>query len=250
MRRGSGRRVFSVLATGASVGVLLGCGSNGKGASSPFTVSDSEVRAECLFGTYLPEEVGQRAAERPPPREWRKIEDAPGALEADRAAVVLTIRPKHSEERIVLTSVRLEVNQHRLRPLGTALYRPCDRELRGPAIEADLSGSGRVAATSAALGGIIGPGVHLPHGARPIEFPWTVTLDRPLRIYLIAHSKSCYCTWKASIPWHSGSSKGTIDVDNGGRGYTMTDTIGIVWNRPGPDGRWAQVPPPRWTGVR
>src|SRR4051794_9770638 len=121
MRQGwgvSGVSVISFLAAGAMIGSLFGCGDQ-KESSPPFTVSDSEVRAECLFGTYLPEQVGTRAAERPPPRNWRRIEDAPGALQPDRAAVVLTIRPKQPGERIVLTSVRVEVDQHRLRPLGT-----------------------------------------------------------------------------------------------------------------------------------
>lgn len=250
MRREWGVWIVAALAFGLAVGPLAGCGGDSTAAPPPFTASDSEVRAECLFGTFLPKEVGSRAAERPPPRDWRRIEDAPGAIQADRAAVALTLRPKHSGERIVLTDVHLKVKQHPLRPLGTAFFRPCGRELRGPAIEADLAGAGRVIGTSAALDGAIGRGVHLPHDARPIEFPWTVTLDRPLRIYLLARSLHCYCTWKAAIPWHSNSSQGTIHVDNGGRGYTMTDTIGVGWDRPGPHRRWIQGLPPVWTGVR
>lgn len=243
-------RVFGVLATATIIGALLGCGSDARTGSPPFTVGDSEVRAECLFGTYLPGTVGSRTVEHPPPEDWRRIEDAPGVLQPDRAAVVLTIRPKDPGEQLEIAGVRLEVEQRRLRPLGFVFYRPCERRLRGPAIEADLDGSGEITATSAALDGAIGPGLRLPDDARPIEFPWTVSLDRPLRIYLIGHSEHCYCTWSVRVPWQSESSEGTIHADNGGRGYTMTDTIGVPWNRPGPDRGWVQIVPPTWTGVR
>jgi hypothetical protein len=252
MRPGGRNRAIGLVATGASIAILLlGCGDGDDGNSAPpFVASDFEVRAECLFGTYLPERVGWRAAERPPPRNWRKIEDAPGALQPDRAAVALTIRPKRPGESIELTGVRLRVDHHSLRPIGSVFYRPCKRTLEGPAIEADIDGPGRIEATSAALHGTIGPGLRLPDNAQPIEFPWTLSLDRPMRIYLIAHTEHCFCTWSAHIPWRSESSEGTIHVDNGGRGYTATDTIGITWYRPGANERWVQLPAPTWTGVR
>lgn len=248
MRGGGSIRVVTISAL-AALGILAGCGGE-EPQAPPFTAADTQVGAECLFGTYLPEAVGQRAAARPVPGDWRRIEEAPGALQPDRAAAVLTLRPRRPGVRVVLTDVRLDVKQHLLRPLGTVFYRPCDRRLRGPAIEADLDGAGRVGATSAALGGTIGPGLRLPEQARPIRFPWTIRLDRPLRIYFVAHGEHCFCTWRFRIPWHSGSASGTIRLDNGGRGYTLTDSIGMPWNRPGPDGRWVQVPMPAWTGVR
>lgn len=238
------------LAMGASLAfLLLGCGDD-ENSSPPFTASDFEVRAECLFGTYLPEKVGWQAAERPPPRNWKKIENAPGAIQPDRAAVALTIRPKGPGESIELTGVRLRVDHHSLRPLGGVFYRPCERSLRGPAIEADVDGPGRIGASSASLDGTIGPGLRLPDDAQPIEFPWTLSLDRPIQVYLIAHTEHCFCTWSAHIPWRSESSEGTIRVDNGGRGYTATDTIGITWHRPGANDRWTQSLAPTWTGVR
>jgi hypothetical protein len=229
---------------------LIAGGRDEEPGSPPFAVTDSLVRAECLIGTYLPERVGWRVEERPPPRDWARIENAPGALQPDRAAVQVTIRPKQPGEEIAFTDIRFDVVQHRLRPLGAVFYRPCKRQLRGPAIEADLDGEGEVGSSSAALDERIGAGLQLPDSAQPIEFPWTVELNEPLRLYLVTHTEHCYCSWSARIPWESESGSGTIRVDNGGRKYTMTDSIGVSWNRPGPNGRWVQVPAPRWTGVR
>jgi len=231
------------------LGLIAGCGDEAS-APPPFTASDTQVRAECLFGSYLPEQVGLQMAARPVPRDWGAIEDAPGTLQPDRAAAVLTIRPRQPGERLVLTGVRPHVERHPLRPSGTVFYRPCKRRLRGAAIEADVDGFGLVQASSSDPDGVIGTGLKLPRNARPIKFPWTIRLDRPTKIYFIAHSEHSFCTWSFRVSWHTDSSEGTIRVDNGGRGYTMTDTIGVDWNVPGPHRRWNQVLAPRWTGVR
>jgi len=254
MLRGS-----SLLAAVAAI-ALIGCAGGQETAPAPFATSDSEVRAECLSGTYLPEQVGQRVSERPPPQDWRRIEDAPRTLQTDRAGVALTLRPRRPGERVVLTDVRVDVEHLPLRPLGVVFFRPCERQLNGPAIEADVDGSGQVVATSAALDGAIAPGLRLPEDARPIEFPWTIELDRPLRIYFIARAEHCFCRWSIDIPWRSEGGEGTIRIDNGGRGYTMTDSIGIAWNRPGRSGRWVAMEPPApipadraqstWIGVK
>ncbi|MDQ3725674.1 MAG: hypothetical protein M3335_07275 [Actinomycetota bacterium] len=250
MKRGRGLAILgTLLAAGALVWLIAFSGDDGPG-TPPFTASDSLVRAECLMGTYLPEAVGTRAENRPPPRDWSRIEEAPRALQPDRAAVAVTLRPKRPGEAITLTGIHLDVVQHRLRPLGAVFYRPCKRQLRGPAIEADLDGEGELTSSSAALDGAIGPGLQLPDSAQPIEFPWTVRLSKPLRLYLVTHTEHCYCSWSARIPWESEQSNGVIRVDNGGEKYTMTDTIGVFWNRPGAGGRWVQGLAPRWTGVR
>jgi hypothetical protein len=184
------------------------------------------------------------------PGDWSRIEDAPGALLPDRAAVELTLRPKEGSEKITLKGIRLEVDQHALRPLGIVFYRPCKRRLTGPAIEVDLAGAGEVTSSSAAFDETIGPGLRLSPSAPPIDFPWTIELSKPLRLYFVAHTESCYCTWSVRIPWEGESSHGVIHVDNGGRRYTMTDSVGVGWYRPGPNGRWVQGLAPRWIGVR
>lgn len=241
-------RALPALAILAATAGLLGCGDSGS-ASPPFTASDSQVRSECLIGTYLPEEAAQKTEGRPPPEDWSKVEDAPGALQPDRAVVQVTLRPEQSGEEIVLTGVRFDVVQHSLRPAGTVFHRRCRREVVGPAVEADLDGNTpEIGDSSAALNGRIGPGLQVPP-ARPIRFPWTVSLDKPLRLYLLVHAEHSYASWGARISWESESSEGTIRVDNEGRRYEIADTVALPWLEPGPGGRWVEAQPPRYTNA-
>jgi hypothetical protein len=233
---------------GVAIWAINGESSTGqKDGPPPFTANDSQARAECVAGTYISSRAGidTRLTEGLPPRNWKVIESTPGAIQPDRSAVVVTLRPKRHEE-ITLTGIRFEVEQHELRPLGTVFYRPCKEPLVGPAIEADVDQAGEVQGSSAALDGAMGTGLRLPSSAKPIEFPWTVSLDKPFRLYLVVHAEYSYCSWSARIPWSSNSSEGVIHVDNGGRGYRITDSIGIPWDRP-MNGKWRQGLAPRWT---
>jgi hypothetical protein len=239
---------LGILLVAAAVSSFAGCGSSDGPNSPPFTSSDSWVRAECLMGTYLPEQVGEKVAGKPPPNRWSKIEEAAGALVPDRGAVEVMIRPVEKSETITFTGIDLEVQQHRLRPTGTVFYHPCNRRLRGPVIEVDVDGSGEIASSSTEEE--LEPGLQISASASPIKFPWTVRLRKPIHLYLVAHTENCYCSWSARMRWESDSSHGAIRIDNGSEKYTMTDSIGAVWQRPGPGGRWVQMLPPLWTGVR
>jgi hypothetical protein len=230
--------------------VWVAVGSSGSDGSPPFSASDSQARAECLFGTYVPSEpAGWRLEGEPVPRKLDAIENAPGAIQPDRSAVQVTLRPKQPGEEVTLEGIRFDVKQLPLRPLGVVFYRPCKRHLVGPAIEADLDREGRVRPAKTVLKGTLGTGLQLPDSAEPIRFPWTVTLNKPLHLYLVVHGEHSYCSWKALIPWSSGSSEGVIHVDNGGKGYFMTDSVGVGWARP-VNGQWVSGLAPTWTGVR
>jgi hypothetical protein len=218
-----------------------------KDGPPPFTVIDAEVKAERLMGTYVPSSPALKLEERPPPREWRMIEDSPDAIEPDRSVVQVTLRPKQPGEELILTGIHFDVDRRGLRPLGTVFYKSCKRHLVGPAIDADLDTWAYVQDSSAALGGTLSTGLELPSSAEPIEFPWTVSLDKPLRLYLVVHAEHSYCSWSARISWHSDSSEGVIHVDNGGKGYKMTDTFGIGWLHP-VSGHWVEIIRPSWTG--
>ncbi|HMI80899.1 MAG TPA: hypothetical protein VK480_03840, partial [Solirubrobacterales bacterium] len=61
----------------------------------------------------------------------------------------------------------------------------------------------------------------------PIAFPWTVSLTDPLLLYVVASADSCYCIWRAEIPWVSGSERGTIKIDNGGEGFAVVGAEGV-----------------------
>lgn len=245
-----GRWLFGVVGVAVLVAVLIwviGVGADGSG-EPPFTATDSQVKTECLTGTYVPSEpAGLKLEEEPVPRSMEGIENAPGAIQPDRSAVEVTLRPKEPGEEVTLEGFHLDVTPRPLRPLGVTFFRPCERKVVGPAIEVDLDTYGSVQASSADLEGTMGTGLQLPDSAEPIKYPWTITLDKPITLYVVAHGEHCYCVWSARIPWSSGSSDGVIHVDNGGKRYVETDTVGTFWDRP-VNGRWVRGAAPTWTG--
>jgi hypothetical protein len=68
-----------------------------------------------------------------------------------------------------------------------------------------------------------------PTGARvtPITFPWTVSLEDPLALQIIAKSGSCDCKWAAVIHWQSGGQSGEIRLDNGGKGFRIVGDANV-----------------------
>jgi hypothetical protein len=237
--------------TAAGIVWIVGLGgSGGNRPAPPFLVAESQVRAECLTGTYIPEEAGVRIAQGTPPRNWRVIEEAPHAIDAERGAVLVTLRPRGEPTRFMVTGVRFHVFDLGLRPIGSVFYRPCDKRPIGPAVEADLDGFEHEISSSADRDGTLGVGFHLPHRAHPIRFPWTISLVEPLRLYLVVQARDIYCDWTADISWTSGASHGVIRIDNGGMKYRMVDGQGTGWSKPGPNGRWSSGGSAAWIGVR
>jgi hypothetical protein len=218
----------------------------------PFSVSESEVRAECMTGTFVPSEGGGgEIAERAPPENWRQIEEAPQAMPAERGAVLVTLRPRQAQapQKITLTGFEFQVFNLGLRPIGSIFYRPCKRRLAGPAIETDLDGFEQKINSSA--DGSLRVGFHLPRDAAPIRFPWTVSLAKPLHLYLVVQALDIYCDWTARVSWTSDSSHGVIRVDNGGRRYRIVDGVGTGWEKPTAKGRWSDLQgSSAWIGVR
>lgn len=229
-----------------------GIASTSRNASPPpFLVTESEVRAECMTGTFVPDEpAGERLAHTAPPRDWRQIEEAPEAMPAERGAVRVTLGPKErSAERITITAVHFRVFNLGLRPTGPVLYRPCKRRLVGAAVETDLDGFTHKILGSAQNGALT-VGFHLPRHSTPIRFPWTVSLAEPLNLYLLVEAHDIYCDWTARISWTSESSHGVIQVDNGGRKYRIVDGQGIGWRKPAGGGQWNEFGSSRWIGVK
>ncbi len=252
--------VATVVVAAAVLVGAVGCGSsNDRSGPPPFSATESEVRAECMTGTFVPEEAGLEIGEKPPPRAWRKIEDAPKAMQAERGAAEVTLRPTEPDagETITLTSIAFQVFELGIRPIGAIFYKPCARQLAGPAVEASLDqyGSpvgryeGSITASSADLNGSLGVGFHLPPDAPSIEFPFTVSLRKPLNLYLAVQALHTYCDWTARIAWTSDSSQGVIGVDNHGRKYRIVDGAGTVWKKPTAKGQWADLPGAAAIGV-
>jgi hypothetical protein len=204
-----------------------------------------------MSATFVPEEAGVEIAEAAPPSDWRQIEEAPKAMPAERGAVQVTLRPKRGEPKkeITLTGVKFKVFNLGLRPTGGVFYRPCKRRLVGAAVETDLDGFTHKIIGSA-QNGALAVGFHLPRHSSPIHFPWTVSLAKPLNLYLLVLARDIYCDWTARISWTSESSHGVIQVDNGGRKYRIVDGQGTGWSKPGPDGQWSDSGSSRWIGVR
>jgi hypothetical protein len=217
----------------------------------PFSVTETEVRAECMSGTFVPEQAGVEITEAAPPSDWRQIEEAAKAMPAERGAVQVDLRPKQGEpeKEITLTGVKFKVFNLGLRPTGNVFYRPCKRRLVGAAVETDLDGYTHKVIGSAQNGALT-VGFHLPHHSSPIRFPWTVSLAKPLNLYLLVQARDIYCDWTALISWTSESSHGTIEVDNGGKKYRIVDGQGSGWSKPGPDGQWNDSGSSLWIGVK
>jgi hypothetical protein len=241
----AGWRAWAAVAAAA---LLAGCGGDAD-SGPPFTVTESQVRAECMTGTFVPEGPGFQLLEDPPPQDWHRIENAPKAMDAERGAILLTLRPRAGEKEVTLTGIEFHVSNLGLRPVGTVLYRPCKRQLSGAALETDLDGYKHEISASAESAPLR-VGFHLPRQAKPIRFPWTVSLSKPLHLYLVVQARDIYCRWTASLSWTSGSSQGTIQVDNGGKKYLIVDGQGTGWYKPGPDGQWVDSGSSSWIGVR
>jgi len=218
----------------------------------PFSVTESEVRAECMTGTFIPDESSEtESAYAAPPSDWRQIEGAPEAMPAERGAVQVTLRPKQVEPgtKITLTGIKFRVFNLGLRPTGGVFYRPCKRHLVGAAVETDLDGFTHKIIGSAQNGALT-VGFHLPRHASPIHFPWTVSLANPLSLYLLVQARDIWADWTALISWTSGSSHGVIQVNNGGKKYRIVDGQGTAWFKPGPGGQWGESGSALWIGVK
>jgi hypothetical protein len=232
-----------------ALGTLAGCGSSGPD-ERPFTVSEAEVPHECLTGTFIPEEAGFALLQKKPPTDWQLLENVPGAIQAERGAVLVTLRPTGEEEAVTLTDVEFELDNLGVRPVGTVFYKPCKRRLVGAAIEGDLDRFGEIHESNASLDGKLGKGFFIPGDADPVTFPWKVSLKQPLRLFLVVEAYHIWCKWSARISWESGSSHGVIRVDNGGEKYEVVDGLGTGWYRPGPGDKWGAQGTSRWIGVR
>lgn len=246
------RRGVLVAGTGlvvlASVAALV-IATRSNPSAVPFEVTISQPKADCFQGTYLPSgKSGLKIKEEGPPRNWSRIEDAAGAMQPSPAAIEVTIHPGQRGEEITLKGIRFDVESFS-RPLGITFYRPCKPDVNGAAIEARLDPEPHVIASSADPRGALRPGPRLPVRPRPIHFPWTLTLERPLHLYVLVWSEIDNYLWRARIPWESGSSHGVIRVDDDGKKYRLSQSLITWWERP-VNGEWLRTQSPRWTGVR
>jgi hypothetical protein len=201
--------------------------------------SVSQLSGECNGGTFLPRGSMGEILRAGPPSDWSEIEAQPGSAAAGRDPIEVSIQGE-STRTVTLTGIAFDVTR-RPRPGGATFGGPCGGPVVGRALEVDLDSTpARVVESSAEPNGMLGSQtVDGRPLVRPIRFPWTVSVTDPLLLYVIATTKSCYCTWSAEIPWVSGGKRGTIRIDDAGSGFQVADTEGLAgysafeekWNR-------------------
>ncbi len=216
--------------------VLVGLGAIGfgwlsGGDSPPLTYSSEERGYHCGSITYLPAASVARTRRHDPPAPttgaWSAFRDQPGAKPVGGDVVRVSVRGGTAKE-LTMTGIGFSVEQRR-RPGGAAFAAPCQGvPVEGRGFQADVEAvPPRMVSSSANPRGTFSAMGLSAASTRPVAFPWTVSLARPLVFYVVATARSCYCVWRARIPWVSGDERGVIRVDDQGRGYEVVGIEGL-----------------------
>lgn len=205
------------------------------------TYSVIELTGKCTGGTFLPRSQAAEALRQAPPEDWTILDQEPGAAFVNRSSLSLSVQGE-SARTITLTGIEFDVTRQ-ARPPGAVFGSLCGGPTVGRALEVDLDANPpRVVNSSAEEDGMLeSKGPNGERLTRPIRFPWTVSVTDPLLLDIIATTESCYCTWRAEIPWVSGAERGAILIDNDGEGYTVTEAEGVPSYIPSWDG-WRRNP--------
>lgn len=188
--------------------------------------SEEEQGYECGSVTFLPTAEAEPTSAGPAPSNWHAFQYQPGAAFSERDVVQVSIQGE-SARIVTLTGIRFSVKR-RERPDGATFSAPCGGGINGRGLRVDVEANPpQILASSESEEGSVESGGMPGSDTPPIEFPWTVSLTDPLLLYVVATADSCYCTWTAEIPWVSGGEKGTIRIDNEGRGYTVVGSTGL-----------------------
>ena len=191
-----------------------------EGAGSPDLVSFSAAQVKHLCGggpLFIPAGEAREVLAKPPPED-SELFDLPGVRSVEGGTVEVSIQGE-SQRTITLTGIEFTV-EPRPRPSGgVAIHGQCGDAGVGYTIQVDLdSNPPRITDAMFAMPG---------KKTRPITFPWRVSLSDPLLLYVSPHSDRCDCEWSARIPWVSGSKRGVITIDDGGRGFPVVSGEGL-----------------------
>ncbi|HYH54203.1 MAG TPA: hypothetical protein VD761_08735 [Solirubrobacterales bacterium] len=212
------------------------------GSDEPPLISYSVelLEGRCRGGEFVPQPSLPAVLGSTTVQDWKALEGQPGAAQASINPVQVAIQGGTGRT-ITLTRIEFHVSR-RQRPPGAHFQGACGDAFIGRSLEVDLDlHPPRVVDSNATAEGALG--ARKTNGQRPyspIRFPWTVSVSDPLLLEIIASTESCDCTWRAEILWVSGSSQGTIVVDNGGAGYRVVGSEGLSSFVPSPYGwrRW------------
>jgi hypothetical protein len=203
------------------------------------TSSAGEQVHECGTPLFVRDPKAQELIAAPVPSglDWPVFRREHDASVAGSSVVEVSIQGETART-ITLTGVDFEV-ERRSRPAGAVFSNPCGDAVRGRSLTVDLDSTppGIVASTRDP------EGVAGVPDSRPIRFPWTVSVTDPLLLYIVARTKRCDCTWRATVPWRSGGRTGTLTIDNEGRGYTVVGTDRAPYFLNGGDEGWQEFDP-------
>jgi hypothetical protein len=241
-----GATVISVIVAGVTA-FAVGIGSKeadrvASPSESTLSYSASEQGYECGSGEYLPDSLARRViAGGAPPADWSSLLRPEGAAYLGKDVVQVSIQGE-SQRTVTLTGIRFHVRR-KTRPAGWAFEQPCGGPTEGRAIEVNVDQSPpRIEATDADPHGYLGAEHNGRPVTTPIRFPWTVSVTDPLLLLVIATSKSCDCIWSAEVPWVSGGRRGTLSIDNSGRGYEVIGALDVPVSE-FLNGRWETYSP-------
>lgn len=161
------------------------------------------------------------------PSNWPVFAGQTGAAVAGNDVVQVSIQGESSRT-ITLTDIDVET-ERAVRPDGAVFTNPCGDATRGRSVRFDLDRTPpQLVASVADAEGVL-PLTDIPgqRPAEPLELPWTVSVTDPLLLKVVATTRTCLCTWRASITWRSGGESGTIHVDNDGEGYVLAGAAGV-----------------------
>lgn len=220
-----------VIAIATAIGTGLGQRVLDLFKSDPALVSSSAAESiqECGTDIFVPEPTAGRLRTRAVPRgDWlTSFLRRPGAGVAGQSLVEVSIQGESSRT-ITLTGIDVEV-QRRPRSPGAVFSAPCGDSVHGRSVLVDLDRrpAAIVDSTIAPHGELGTLDRPAQSASLPIRFPWTVSITDPLLLQIVAASRQCLCTWRAYVTWRSGAKSGRIEVDNGGKGYTVVGDSGV-----------------------
>jgi hypothetical protein len=193
--------------------------------------SEEEILACGTTLFFSKPKVREILAEPPPDRsEWASFKDKFGGAPSDFGSVLVSVQGETSRP-ITLTRIAITRIDRKRRRRGATFTNPCGGPLTGRQIVFDLDRSGApIVDSTEASDAILGARDSTGRPYKRIRFPWTVSLDDPLLLRIIARTSRCDCTWSARIDWRSGDKAGKILIDNGGDGYRVVGLTGARGN--------------------
>jgi hypothetical protein len=245
------RRIFSgvgVAATALVVAAFTAIGT-GLGSKALHAFDDDEQAlvsasarqeiAECGTQLFVEQPRASATLATRPGGSWLSFMQRNRARVAAQSVVTVSIQGE-SARTVTLTGIRFHVVR-RPRPSGAVFANPCGGGVSGRSVLADLDRQpvAIVNSNEDPRGGLD----PTQRPAHPIRFPWTVSVTDPLLLTIVATTKRCACSWRASIDWASGGKTGALAVDDGGRGYAVVGAEGArTYLNGGAERGWAPLP--------